>query len=84
MARESRRGICLAPVLGQYRATRIRRCLTERKARVFKYERPEFESAAEEPPEILRVGARDQSVENKRVNYTPLKPWQAVRHAERA
>jgi predicted TIM-barrel fold metal-dependent hydrolase len=34
----------------------------EREARVFKHERPEFESAAEEPLEILRVGARDESV----------------------
>lgn len=35
-----------------------------------------FESASDEPLEILRVSARDQSTENKRVNYTPLKPWQ--------
>jgi len=26
--------------------------------------------------EILRVTAKDQNVENKRVNHTPLKPWQ--------
>jgi mannose-6-phosphate isomerase-like protein (cupin superfamily) len=35
-----------------------------------------FESSASEPLEILRVTAKDQNVENKRVNYTPLKPWQ--------
>ena len=43
-----------------------------------------FESAGEEPLEILRVSARDQSTENKRVNYTPLKPWQIDRPGERA
>jgi len=36
-----------------------------------------FESAASEPLEILRVTAKDQTVENKRINYTPLKQWQA-------
>ena len=35
-----------------------------------------FESSASEPLEILRVTAKDQNVENKRVNYTPLKTWQ--------
>jgi mannose-6-phosphate isomerase-like protein (cupin superfamily) len=34
-----------------------------------------FESASEEPLEIIRVAARDQNVENKRVNEAPLKPW---------
>jgi mannose-6-phosphate isomerase-like protein (cupin superfamily) len=35
-----------------------------------------FESSAKEPLEILRVTARDQNVENKRINVAPLKPWQ--------
>ena len=35
-----------------------------------------FESASDEPLEILRVAARDQSMENKRVNHSPLKQWQ--------
>jgi mannose-6-phosphate isomerase-like protein (cupin superfamily) len=35
-----------------------------------------FESSGGEPLEILRVTAKDQTVENKRVNHTPLKPWQ--------
>lgn len=35
-----------------------------------------FESASDEPLEILRVAARDQSTENKRVNHSPLKQWQ--------
>jgi mannose-6-phosphate isomerase-like protein (cupin superfamily) len=35
-----------------------------------------FESSAREPLEILRVTAKDQTVENKRLNHTPLKPWQ--------
>jgi mannose-6-phosphate isomerase-like protein (cupin superfamily) len=35
-----------------------------------------FESASAEPLEILRVTAKDQNVENKRVNHTPLKDWQ--------
>ena len=43
-----------------------------------------FESSSDEPLEILRVSARDQSTENKRVNYTPLKPWQVERPADRA
>ncbi|MEK6602361.1 MAG: cupin domain-containing protein [Candidatus Binatota bacterium] len=43
-----------------------------------------FESASEEPLEILRVSARDQNTENKRVNYTPLKPWQVDRYGDRA
>ena len=34
-----------------------------------------FESASQEPLEILRVAACDQNTENKRVNYTPLKDW---------
>ena len=35
-----------------------------------------LESASAEPLEILRVTAKDQNVENKRVNHTPLKDWQ--------
>lgn len=35
-----------------------------------------FESASDEPLEILRVAARDQGTENKRVNRSPLKQWQ--------
>lgn len=35
-----------------------------------------FESASDEPLEILRVSARDQNIQNKRVNYAPLKSWQ--------
>ena len=35
-----------------------------------------FESASDEPLEILRVAARDQSTENKRVNKSALKQWQ--------
>jgi mannose-6-phosphate isomerase-like protein (cupin superfamily) len=35
-----------------------------------------FESASDEPLEILRVAARDQSTENKRVNLSALKQWQ--------
>jgi oxalate decarboxylase/phosphoglucose isomerase-like protein (cupin superfamily) len=40
-----------------------------------------FESAGEEPLEILRVSARDQNVENRRIDYTPLKPWQVESRA---
>jgi mannose-6-phosphate isomerase-like protein (cupin superfamily) len=36
-----------------------------------------FESASDEPLEIIRVAARDQNVENKRINEAPLKPWMA-------
>ncbi|TAJ97547.1 cupin domain-containing protein [bacterium] len=43
-----------------------------------------FESASEEPLEILRVSARDQNAENKRINYTPLKPWMVERFGDRA
>lgn len=43
-----------------------------------------FESSSDEPLEILRVAARDQTTENKRVNCAPLKPWQADRPADRA
>lgn len=35
-----------------------------------------FASASAEPLEILRVTAKDQNVENRRVNHTPLKDWQ--------
>lgn len=38
-----------------------------------------FESASEEPLEILRVAAKDQNIQNKRVNYTSLKPWMIER-----
>jgi mannose-6-phosphate isomerase-like protein (cupin superfamily) len=34
-----------------------------------------FESASDDPLEIVRVAARDQNVENKRVNEAPLKQW---------
>ena len=34
-----------------------------------------FESASAEPLEILRIAARDQNAENKRVNIEALKPW---------
>lgn len=35
-----------------------------------------FESSAQEPLEILRVTARDQNVENKRLDLSPRKEWQ--------
>ena len=34
-----------------------------------------FESASSEPLEILRVTAKDQNVDNKRVDLTPQKDW---------
>lgn len=34
-----------------------------------------FESSSSEPLEILRVTAKDQTVENQRVNLTPPKQW---------
>jgi mannose-6-phosphate isomerase-like protein (cupin superfamily) len=34
-----------------------------------------FESAAAEPLEILRVTAKDQSIENKRLDLSPQKQW---------
>ena len=34
-----------------------------------------FESAANEPLEILRVTAKDQNAENKRVDLSPKKQW---------
>jgi mannose-6-phosphate isomerase-like protein (cupin superfamily) len=34
-----------------------------------------FESSANEPLEILRVTAKDQNVENKRVDLSPQKQW---------
>ena len=34
-----------------------------------------FESASKEPLEILRVTAKDQNVENKRVDLSPQKDW---------
>lgn len=43
-----------------------------------------FESASDEPLEILRVSAHDQKTENKRVNYTPLKPWMVDRFGKEA
>jgi mannose-6-phosphate isomerase-like protein (cupin superfamily) len=43
-----------------------------------------FESSAKEPLEILRVTAKDQNVENKRLNHTPLKPWQIETGRQRA
>jgi len=35
-----------------------------------------FESAGEEPLELLHVAAQAQHVRDERINYTPLKPWQ--------
>jgi len=40
-----------------------------------------FESAAQEPLEILRVTARDQNVENKRVDLAERKPWMIEQNA---
>lgn len=34
-----------------------------------------FESASSEPLEVLRVTAKDQSVDNKRVDLAPQKDW---------
>jgi mannose-6-phosphate isomerase-like protein (cupin superfamily) len=34
-----------------------------------------FESASSDPLEILRVTAKDQNVENKRVDLSPQKDW---------
>jgi mannose-6-phosphate isomerase-like protein (cupin superfamily) len=34
-----------------------------------------FESSSSQPLEILRVTAKDQTVDNKRVNHAPAKPW---------
>ena len=34
-----------------------------------------FESASEEPLEILRVTAKDQNIDNKRVDLSPQKQW---------
>lgn len=41
-----------------------------------------FESASDEPLEILRVVAHDQNIQNKRVNLQPLKPWMVGRVAQ--
>jgi mannose-6-phosphate isomerase-like protein (cupin superfamily) len=41
-----------------------------------------FESASDEPLEILRVVAHDQNAQNKRVNFEPLKPWMVGRVAQ--
>jgi mannose-6-phosphate isomerase-like protein (cupin superfamily) len=38
-----------------------------------------FESASDEPLEVIRVGARDQTKELKRVNASPLKEWMVER-----
>jgi len=38
-----------------------------------------FESASDEPLEVLRVGARDQTKELKRVNASPIKEWMVER-----
>ena len=38
-----------------------------------------FESASDEPLEVLRIGARDQTKENKRINEAPLKQWMVER-----
>ena len=34
-----------------------------------------FESASQEPLEILRVTAKDQNIDNKRVDLSPKKDW---------
>jgi mannose-6-phosphate isomerase-like protein (cupin superfamily) len=34
-----------------------------------------FESSGSEPLEILRVTAKDQTIENKRIDHTPQKSW---------
>ena len=34
-----------------------------------------FESSSQEPLEILRVTAKDQSIDNKRVDLSPKKDW---------
>ena len=39
-----------------------------------------FESGAKEPLEILRVTAKDQNVENKRVDLSPQKQWMVDRN----
>jgi mannose-6-phosphate isomerase-like protein (cupin superfamily) len=39
-----------------------------------------FESASKEPLEILRVTAKDQNVENKRVDLSPQKQWMVERN----
>jgi mannose-6-phosphate isomerase-like protein (cupin superfamily) len=36
-----------------------------------------FESASPEPLELLHVVAQAQTVKDERINYTPLKSWQA-------
>lgn len=38
-----------------------------------------FESASDEPLEILRVGGSAQNVKDERINATPLKEWQLER-----
>ncbi|HXG52889.1 MAG TPA: cupin domain-containing protein [candidate division Zixibacteria bacterium] len=38
-----------------------------------------FESAGDEPLEIIRIGARDPSKELKRVNAAPLREWMTQR-----
>jgi mannose-6-phosphate isomerase-like protein (cupin superfamily) len=38
-----------------------------------------FESASDEPLEVIRVGARDQTKELKRVNASPIKEWMVER-----
>lgn len=38
-----------------------------------------FESAGDEPLEVIRVGARDPAKELKRVNAAPLKDWMVER-----
>ena len=39
-----------------------------------------FESGSKEPLEILRVTAKDQNVENKRVDLSPQKQWMVERN----
>jgi mannose-6-phosphate isomerase-like protein (cupin superfamily) len=38
-----------------------------------------FESASDEPLEVIRVGARDQTKKLERVNASPIKEWMVER-----
>lgn len=40
-----------------------------------------FESASQEPLEILRVTAKDQNIDNKRVDLSPQKDWMVRQNA---
>ena len=39
-----------------------------------------FESASSEPLEVLRVTAKDQNIDNKRVDLSPQKQWMVDRN----